>query len=651
MKKHILFHHVWHFIVLALFITNISYTQPVPGGDAPPISPGKHFLHIATAGNSASNWTVIDNPYTNGNADAKLFISHNWNGSGSGVYNDHVSGLWYNGSNWTIFNEDAGIVPVVENSAYHILVADESQSTVFQHSAEAGNIVSNWTVLSHPELDGNPNARILVTQILISSAGNVYNNHEVGVWYDGSHWAIFNQDIAAMPVGASFNVLILNDDNSLLQTAVSGSISGATTEIDHPALNDNPNAIVYVTQNWNGSGLGGVYNTSRVSTYYSTSSHKWTIYNEDVLGMVENSKYNVYFGSQSFVHHSEAANISGNLTYFDNPLVNRDHNAMVFALHNWNPFGSGTAVYDVKLGVYHYANSFWGVFSQDASAMPEGLYFNVAVAPKSDSAFLHTSSASNIVSNYTIINNPLLNSNPNARILVQPQYVTSYNNVNVGLWYNGSKWTIFNQDASAMAEGKDFNVWLLNDDKSFVHNVDSASLSVQNNYTVFDNPLTNNNPDANILVTQLLNDGAYFDHVLGVWYYDVIQKWILYTEDGAPFTLGLKYNVYVSNSTGIPTSVEEENNPTVVNNFELQQNYPNPFNPTTQIRFSLAEQSQVTLKVYNILGKEIATLVNDVQSSGVHEVSFDGSGLASGVYFYTLQAGKFTETRKMILIK
>lgn len=651
MKKHILFHHVWHFIVLAFIITNISIAQPMPGGDAPPISPGKHFLHVATAGNSTSNWTTIDNPNTNGNPDAKLFIAHNWNGSGSGVYNDHVSGLWYDGSNWTIFNEDAGIVPVVENSAYHILVADESQSTVFQHIADAGNIISNWTVLSHPELDGNPDARILVTQILISSAGNTYNNHEIGVWYNGAQWAIFNQDLAGMPVGASFNVLVLSDDNSLLQTAVSGNIAGATTQIDNPALNNNPDAIVYVTQNWNGGGLGGVYNTSKVSTYYSASSHKWTIYNEDVLGMVENSKYNVYFGSPSFVHHTQAANISSDLTYFDNPLVNRDNNAMVFALHNWNPFGSGTSVYDVKLGVFHYSNNFWGVFSQDASSMPEGIYFNVAVAPKSDSAFLHTTSASNILSNYTTLDNPLLNGNPNAKILVQSQYVSSYNNVNVGLWYNGSKWTIFNEDVSAMAEGKDFNVWLLDNDKSFVHNVDSASLSLQNSYTIFDNPLTNNNPDANILVTQLLNGGDYFDHVLGVWYYDVIQKWILYTEDATPFFNGLKFNVYVSNSMGIPTSVEEENNPTAVNNFELQQNYPNPFNPTTQIRFSLAEQSQVTLKVYNILGKEIATLVNDVQSSGVHEVSFNGSGLASGVYFYTLQAGKFTETRKMILVK
>ena len=64
---------------------------------------------------------------------------------------------------------------------------------------------------------------------------------------------------------------------------------------------------------------------------------------------------------------------------------------------------------------------------------------------------------------------------------------------------------------------------------------------------------------------------------------------------------------------GIPTSVEEENNPAAVSNYELKQNYPNPFNPTTQISFSLAEQSQVTLKVYNILGKEIATLLNDVR--------------------------------------
>jgi len=649
MKKHLLFQNRLHFLFLFLFLTNISFSQEIPGtngGDAPAISSGKHFVHIATAGNSTANYTSLDNPNTNANPTAKLFITHNY-----GVYNDHTSGLWYNSGTlkWTIFSQDLSTIPA--NSMYHILLADETQSTVFQHTARPSNIVSNWTILSNPELDGNPDARILVSQILIDTAGNIYNNHEIGVWYNGSKWAIFNEDLAAMPDGASFNILVLKEDNSFLHTAVSGSIQGSTTKIDHPALNNNPSAIIYVTQNWNGGGSSGVYNTQNVSTYYNGT--QWTIYNEDnTVGMVENSKYNVYIGSSSFVHHTSSDNISADLTQFDNPLVNRDPDALVFALHNWNPFGTGTITHDKTLGVYYGSNS-WGIFNQDMTAMPENIYFNIAIAPKTDSAFLHTTIASNISANYTTIDNPLLNGNPNAKILVQQQFVGSRNNVNVGLWYSGgtAKWTIFNEDHSTMAEGKDFNVWLLNNDKSFVHNVDSASLSISSSYSIFDSPLTNNNPDANILVTQLLNGGDYFDHILGVWYSDAIQKWILYTEDAASFVEDLKFNVYVSNSTGIPTSVEEETNPTVVNNFELHQNFPNPFNPTTQIRFSLAEQSQVTLKVYNILGKEIATLVNDLKGAGAHEISFDGSGLSSGVYFYTLQAGKFTETHKMILMK
>jgi hypothetical protein len=85
--------------------------------------------------------------------------------------------------------------------------------------------------------------------------------------------------------------------------------------------------------------------------------------------------------------------------------------------------------------------------------------------------------------------------------------------------------------------------------------------------------------------------------------------------------------------------------------FELMQNYPNPFNPTTVINFTLPKSGNVSLKVYNVLGQEVATLVNGFMTAQKYEVSFDASKLASGVYVYTLQSDNFSQSKKMILMK
>ena len=85
--------------------------------------------------------------------------------------------------------------------------------------------------------------------------------------------------------------------------------------------------------------------------------------------------------------------------------------------------------------------------------------------------------------------------------------------------------------------------------------------------------------------------------------------------------------------------------------FELAQNYPNPFNPSTTIKFSIPQSSVVTLKIYNALGQEVRTLVNGFTESGLHTVNFDASNLNSGVYFYKLDSGQFSEVKKMTLIK
>ena len=85
--------------------------------------------------------------------------------------------------------------------------------------------------------------------------------------------------------------------------------------------------------------------------------------------------------------------------------------------------------------------------------------------------------------------------------------------------------------------------------------------------------------------------------------------------------------------------------------FSLSQNYPNPFNPRTVISYELRVTSFAKLIVYDVLGNEVATLVNDKQSAGTYSVEFDGSGFASGVYFYKLEAGEFSETKRMVLLK
>ena len=98
------------------------------------------------------------------------------------------------------------------------------------------------------------------------------------------------------------------------------------------------------------------------------------------------------------------------------------------------------------------------------------------------------------------------------------------------------------------------------------------------------------------------------------------------------------------------TSVEHTPNVLPIE-FRIDQNYPNPFNPTTTIRFSIPKPSSVTLKLFDMLGREVATLVDEDLQSGECKVIFDATGLTSGVYFYRIQAGEFTQLKKLMLLK
>ena len=111
-----------------------------------------------------------------------------------------------------------------------------------------------------------------------------------------------------------------------------------------------------------------------------------------------------------------------------------------------------------------------------------------------------------------------------------------------------------------------------------------------------------------------------------------------------------KIEIYDTFNSSVVTSVQRID-AAVPGNFNLSQNYPNPFNPTTKVRYSIPASGPVTLRVFNILGAEVATLVNEVQHAGVYVVDLNAAKLSSGVYFYRIDAGSFTSTKKMILMK
>lgn len=139
----------------------------------------------------------------------------------------------------------------------------------------------------------------------------------------------------------------------------------------------------------------------------------------------------------------------------------------------------------------------------------------------------------------------------------------------------------------------------------------------------------------------------YTYYIDPVWQNDQIYTSAFVQNDAHPLYDILNANMNLNFVTNINPQTSNE----VPERFTLEQNFPNPFNPTTTIKFSLPKNELVTLKVYNTLGQVVATLVNEQLQAGVYDFSFDAKGLTSGVYFYELKAGDFSDVKRLMLVK
>ncbi len=159
---------------------------------------------------------------------------------------------------------------------------------------------------------------------------------------------------------------------------------------------------------------------------------------------------------------------------------------------------------------------------------------------------------------------------------------------------------------------------------------------------------TNSNPTFFTMPIQFKVNFASGDTIVSVFNDAQVQNFNI-SVNGMPTSISFDPgNWILKNVNSVVTGLENEINP---NSFSLEQNYPNPFNPSTTIKFNLGKAGFTTLKLYNVIGKEVANIVNDQLESGPHEVTFNAKDLPTGTYFYKLTSGNYTETRKMMLLK
>ncbi|MHB2156401.1 T9SS type A sorting domain-containing protein [Calditrichota bacterium GD2] len=127
-------------------------------------------------------------------------------------------------------------------------------------------------------------------------------------------------------------------------------------------------------------------------------------------------------------------------------------------------------------------------------------------------------------------------------------------------------------------------------------------------------------------------------------------SWRVYAYDNFGFKVRCEQDFWTFTFDTVKTAINDNQN-NIPNNFVLSQNYPNPFNPTTTIKYGIPRSVHVTIEIYNLLGQRVDVLINQKKNAGYYQLQWDGSHLASGIYFYRMSAGEYVEMKKLLLLK
>jgi len=253
-----------------------------------------------------------------------------------------------------------------------------------------------------------------------------------------------------------------------LHVTTSATVESWSSVIDHPVTNENPDAKLFVTHNWNPGGVGGIDHKHPLAVHYDDVAERWRIENADGDAMDTGIGFNVtvFSGlSSAWTHRATPSNIALDRTYLDHSSLNGRPTAVSLVQQNLVFLGMVGLSTSAPVGLWYDAPQ-WSVFMQDSSiSMGADLHFNVYVVPDDGTGFRHTATAGNTSGNSTTISHPDADGNPNAHIQVTQGLGSgaTTNDHDVGVFYDTSidRWKIFNEDGLAISTNAVFYVRVL----------------------------------------------------------------------------------------------------------------------------------------------------------------------------------------------
>jgi hypothetical protein len=331
---------------------------------------GNYFFHQCRDTNQVYNYTLINNTNTNNDSNVLAIVTPH--SVMAGVDEDFHFGIWYSRSDkkWSIYNENYSTDSIDLYNGFNVLVPNNN-GTMIKHTATAANIDFNLSLIDNPATNGKPNALLFITHNW-GVSGGVYNNHATGVYYSQAQgkWGVYTEDLTEFPVGATYNVFVVDEANANAFIHTSGTPSPSARYVsllDYPVLQDYPEASLFVTHNLTPGGVtNNLYDTSTVGVAQKGLS--WVITNRDRSQIDSGTTFNVLIANT--LPTTGINNMKGDaaVQVYPNPANNL---VTVAHAYNFTATAQLTNAMGQQVAMYNLQQ---GTTQLDISMLPQGIY-------------------------------------------------------------------------------------------------------------------------------------------------------------------------------------------------------------------------------------------------------------------------------------